>query len=183
MTQQLSPWLEGAYGWNFGESNWNTGIDQNQLKFSFMFDRNVEGVVASLPAAVNGQAYFLTTDNRLYFAVGTTWFSSPTPKWFEFVVRPTGVTHQFNGTSAVQIDSPAELDARLDAVEVTVASLGTAAFEDVSAFASQAALDVVEGSAQSYTDVLRQDLSGLEGAGLSGLDLTLTYPDSTVGGA
>ena len=28
MTQQLSPWLEGAYGWNFGEGGWNTGTVQ-----------------------------------------------------------------------------------------------------------------------------------------------------------
>jgi hypothetical protein len=168
MPQQLSPWLEGAYGWDFGESNWNTGIDQNQLKFSFMFDRNVDGVVASLPAAVNGQAYFLTTDNRLYFAVGTTWFSTPTPKWFQFAVRSTGVTYQFNGSSAVQIDTPAELDARLDGVEVTVASLGTAAFEDIEFFATQAGLDIVEGSSQAYTDALRQDLADTTGSALVG---------------
>src|SRR3972149_1247271 len=122
MAQQLSPWLEGAYGWNFGESNWNTGIDNNQLKFSFMFDRNVDGVVASLPGAVNGQAYFLTTDNRLYFAVGTTWFSSPSPKWFEFVIRSSGDIYQFDGSAAVQMDSPAQLATRLDAVELTVLS-------------------------------------------------------------
>jgi len=72
MAQQLSPWLEGAYGWSLGEGGWNSGMDQNLLKFSFMFDRNVDSIVASLPAAVNGQAYYLTTDNRLYFAVGTT---------------------------------------------------------------------------------------------------------------
>ena len=158
MSQQLSPWLEGAYGWNFGESNWNTGIDNNQLKFSFMFDRNIEGLVASLPAAVNGQAYFLTADNRLYFAVGTTWFSTPTPKWFEFTIRSTGEAYQFNGTTAVQIDSPSGVDARMDAIEVTIDSLGTAAFEDVNTLATHAELDVVEAQQQAYTDELRQDL-------------------------
>lgn len=152
MAQQQSPWLEGAYGWSFGEGGWNTGMDSNLLKFSFMFDRNVDSIVASLPAAVNGEAYFLTTDNRLYFAVGTTWFSSPTPKWFEFVVRSTGDNYQFNGTAAVQVDSPADLDTRLDAVELTLSTLGTAAFESVEFFATQAALDVVEADAQTYTD-------------------------------
>lgn len=152
MAQQLSPWLEGAYGWNFGEGGWNSGMDQNLLKFSFMFDRNVDSIVASLPAAVNGQAHYLTTDNRLYFAVGTTYFSTVVPKWFTIVVRATGATWQFNGTSLVQIDSPAEIDARLDAVELTVASLGTAAFEDVEFFATQAELDVAEAAAAAYTD-------------------------------
>lgn len=134
MPQQQSPFLEGKYGWNFGEGGWNTGMDENLLKFSYMFDRNVDGVVASLPAAVNGQAYFLTTDNRLYFAVGTTWYSSPVPKWFEFKIRSTGDVYQFNGASAAQIESPAGLDARLDAVELTLSSLGTAAFQSVDFF-------------------------------------------------
>lgn len=172
MPQQQAPWLEGKYGWNFGEGGWNSGMDQNLLKFSFMFDKNVDSIVASLPAAVNGQSHYLTTDNRLYFAVGTTYFSTPVPKWFTIFVRSTGQTHQFNGTSLVQIDSPAQLDTRLDAVELTVASLGTAAFEDVSAFATQVELDIVEAQGQTYTDALRTDLASdvdvLKGAALVG---------------
>lgn len=159
MAQQQSPWLEGAYGWSFGEGGWNTGMDSNLLKFSFLFDRNVDSIVASLPAAVNGQAHYLTTDNRLYFAVGTTYFSTPVPKWFTVIVRGTGQTHQFNGTSLVQTDTPLQLDSRLDAVELTVASLGTAAFEDIEFFATQAELDVVEANAATYTDTLRSDLA------------------------
>lgn len=185
MAQQQSPWLEGAYGWSFGEGGWNTGMDQNLLKFSFMFDRNVDSVVASLPAAVNGQAHYLTTDNRLYFVVGTTYFSTPVPKWFEFKDRVTGTTYQFNGTAAVQVDSPAELDSRLDAVELTVASLGTAAFEDIGFFATQVELDIVEAAAQAYTDDLRQDLSDTidpaKGAGLVGFDESLLYTSGTIG--
>ena len=127
MPQQQSPFLEGKYGWNYGESGWNTGMDENLLKFSFMFDRNVDGIVSSLPAAVNGQSYFLTADNRLYFAVGAIWYSSPTPRWFEFKIRSTGDVYQFNGTTAVQIDSAATLDSRLDAIELTLSTLGNAA--------------------------------------------------------
>lgn len=172
MSQQMSPWLEGAYGWNFGEGGWNTGMDQNLLKFSFMFDRNIDSIVASLPAAVNGQAHYLTTDNRLYFVVGTTYFSTAVPKWFTVIVRGTGATWQFNGTTLVQIESVTDLDTRLTSVEVIIASLGSAAFNDVSAFATAAELDVVEGQAQSYTDILRSDLSNAtdpaKGAGLSG---------------
>jgi len=152
MPQQQSPWLEAKYGWNFGESNWNTGVDENLLKFSFLFDRNVDGVVSTLPAAVNGKAYFLTTDKRLYFTVNTTYFSCPTPKWFEFVVRGTGVTYQFNGTSAIQVESLIGVDSRLDAVELSVASLGTASSKNTEFFATTARVDVVEANAQSTTD-------------------------------
>lgn len=158
MPQQQSPFLEGKYGWNFGEGGWNTGMDENLLKFSYMFDRNVDGIVSSLPAAVNGQAYFLTSDSRLYFAVGTTWYSSPVPKWFEFKIRSTGDVYQFNGTAAVQIESPAGIDARLDAVELTLSTLGTAAFEDVDFFATQAELDVVQASVENSLETFTSDL-------------------------
>lgn len=152
MPQQISPWLEGAYGWAFGEDNWNSGMDQNLLKFSFMFDRNVDSIVASLPLAVNGEAHYNTTDNRLYFAVGNTYFSTPVPKWFVVTVRSTGDMWQFDGASLVQIDSPQQLDSRLDAVELTITNLGTAAFEDIEFFATQAALDVAVSDAAAYTD-------------------------------
>lgn len=159
MSQQTAPFLEGKYGWNFGESGWNTGMDENILKFSFMFDRNLDSITASLPSAVNGQAHYLTTDNRIYFAVGTTYFSTPAPKWATLVLRTSGDTYQFNGTSLVQIDSPAGIDSRLDALEVTASNLGTAAFEDIEFFATQAELDVVEAEGQAYTDSLRSDLA------------------------
>lgn len=186
MPQQQAPWLEGKYGWNFGEGGWNTGMDQNLLKFSFMFDRNVDSITASLPAAVNGQAHYLTTDNRLYFAVGTTYFSTPIPKWFTVHVRGTGQTHQFNGTSLVQTDTSAQIDSRLDAVELTVASLGTAAFEDIEFFATQAELDVASATAANYTGTLRNDVADTtlasKGSGQVGFNSALTYPASTIGG-
>ncbi len=123
MTQQISPFIEGKFGWDLGEGNWNLGMDENLLKFSFLFDRNIDGIVSSLPAVVNGEAYFLTSDNRLYFGINSTWYSTPTPKWFIVTIRSTGATHQFNGTSIVQVDSPYELDGRLDAVELSVSTV------------------------------------------------------------
>lgn len=181
MPQQQSPWLEGAYGWNFGEGGWNTGMDSNLLKFSFMFDGNVDSVAASLPPISNGAAHFLTTDNRFYFGVGTIWYSSPCPKWFQFKIKSTGVTYQFNGADANVIDNPAQVDARLDATELTISQLGSAAFEDKDAFATSNELDIVEALAQAYTDALRQDLADAvdpsKGAALVG------YAGGTVGRA
>lgn len=101
MTQQTSPFLEANYGWAYGESGWNTGMDQNLLKFSYLFDRTVESLVPTLPAAVNGKAYYNTSDNRIYYAVGTTYYSTPVPIWFEFKLKTTGETYIFNGTSAL----------------------------------------------------------------------------------
>lgn len=99
MTQQTSPFIEGKYGWALGEGNWNLGMDENLLKFSYLFDRNIDGIVSSLPAAVNGTAYFNTTDNRIYFAAGGIYSSTPVPKWFKVTLRSSGQVYQFDGTT------------------------------------------------------------------------------------
>lgn len=185
MSQQQSPWLEGKYGWAFGESGWNSGMDENLLKFSFMFTGVVDQVASSLPAAVNGAAVFLTTDNRFYFSVGTTWYSSPCPKWFTFKIKDTGQVYQFDGTSTNLIDSPEELEGRISSIEVTISQLGSAAFEETSFFASQSALDVASAQANSYADAavsgLSTNLSSSAGAGQVGYDVGETYPAGTAG--
>ncbi len=120
MTQQTAPFLEGKYGWSLGESNWNLGMDENLLKFSFMFDRNIEGIVSSLPAVVNGTAYFLTTDNRLYFGASDTWYSTPVPKWSEFQIRATGEVYQFDGTDITLIPSNLALESEIQTKEPAI---------------------------------------------------------------
>ena len=160
MPQKISPFIEGKYGWNYGESGWNSGMDENLTKFSFLFDRNIDAIVSTLPTnPTNGQAFFLTTDNRMYFRVESNWYSTPTPKWFEFQIRSTGVVYKFDGSSVSVVESPSSFDSRIDALEVTASSLGTAAFEDVEFFATRSELDVVEAESADYTDELRQDLA------------------------
>ncbi len=155
MTQQTAPFIEGKYGWDLGEGNWNLGMDENLVKFSYMFDRNINGIVPTLPVAVNGQAWYLTTDNRLYFAVGTLYYSSPVPKWFVVIIKSSGQTHQFNGTSLVQVDTPAQTDSRLDAVEITLSTLGTAAFQPTTAFTSTSDFNNYKSDVLNSTDVLK----------------------------
>ena len=171
MTQRTSPFLGAKYGWDYGESGWNIGMDENLLKFSYLFDRNVEGIVSTLPAAVDGLAYFLTTDNRLYFGVGTTWYSSSVPKWFILTIKNTGESFQFNGTSLISVPSNSELSTQLGAVQVTLSELGTASLEDVEYFASQAQLDIASAQANSYTDSLMANIASTnleDGAALVG---------------
>ena len=163
MPAQTSPFIEAKYRWNYGESGWSMGMDENINKFSFMFNGNVDAIVASLPAVVNGNAYFLTTDNRFYFAASGIYYSSPCPKYFIFKIKSNGNWYQFNGTSAVQIDNPSQTDARLDAVELTVSTLGSAAFEDVADLATQAELDVASAQANSYSDnVIASHIAALD---------------------
>lgn len=96
---EISPFVEVVYGWPYGSSGWNTDMDQNLVKFSYLFDRNIDAIVGSLPAIDEGKAYFYTADNRLYFDVDGQRYSSPVPKWFVVTLKATGVPYQFNGTT------------------------------------------------------------------------------------
>lgn len=172
MTQRTSPFIGAKYGWDYGESGWNTGMDENLLQFSFMFDKNIDGIVSSLPAVVNGTAYFLTTDNRIYFGVSNSWYSTPTPKWFTLFLRASGESYQFNGTSLIPVASNTDLSSQVQAIQVTLSSLGTAAFRPETYFATQSALDVASSQSASYTDTLRSDLSSSTGSSRVGFKLS-----------
>lgn len=99
MAAQNSPFVEATYGWPYGSNGWNTEMDLNLVKFSYLHDRNIDAIVSSLPAIVNGKAYFNTSDNRLYFDANGQRYSSVTPKWFEVTLRTTGQVYQFDGAA------------------------------------------------------------------------------------
>lgn len=171
MSQKTSPFIDGKYGWELGESGWNLGMDENLLKFSFLFDRNIDAIVSVLPVAVNGKAYFLSTDNKFYFAVETTYYSSPVPKYFEFKIRDTGVLWMFDGTSVSVIPTSSDLDARLDAVEMTLTTLGTAAFENV--------VDLVTQTQQTANNVVLKDYTDTQVATSTALANTAINASNT----
>ncbi len=151
MAAKTSPYVEASYGWNLGESGWNTGMDENLKKFSFLFDSNIESIVSSLPLPpTEGKAYFLTTDNRVYFVIDGVYSSTVIPKWFQVVIKSTGVRYQFDGNSLVALTSTASLDARVGVVENTISTLGTAAFENSTFFTAKSEFD-------SFKDMLLGD--------------------------
>lgn len=145
MASKTSPFLEANYGWPYGFNGWSTGMDENLVKFSFMFDGNVNSIVSTLPAITNGNAHFLTTDNRFYFAVNNTWYSSPCPKSFIFKIRSSGDFYQFNGTTASKILNPTEVQTRITDIEASLVTLDS--------FATKAELDVASAQANAYTDL------------------------------
>ena len=111
MPQQTSPFIEMKYGWNLGESGWNTGMDENLVKLSFLIDSNIDGIVSTLPTSPpNGSAYFLTTDNRLYYRVSSTYYFSPTPTNFILKLKSDGTMYKFNGTSLSVVKDLSDTD-------------------------------------------------------------------------
>lgn len=111
MAAQNSPFVEASYGWPYGSNGWNGEMDTNLVKFSYLHDRNIDAIVSSLPAIVNGKAYFNTSDNRLYFDANGQRYSSVTPKWFEVTLRTTGEVYQFDG-STLSIGSTRDMSLR-----------------------------------------------------------------------
>jgi len=101
MAAQNSPFVEANYGWPYGSDGWATEMDLNLVKFSYLHDRNIDAIVSSLPAIVNGKAYFNTADNRLYFDANGQRYSSVTPKWFVVTDRASGQAYQFNGITLI----------------------------------------------------------------------------------
>lgn len=163
MAQQTSPFLDAKFGWNLGESGWNSGMDENLLKFSYLFDKTVDGIVSTLPAPSIGSAYFYTVENRFYYVVNNVYYSSPCPKWFTFYERSTGNAYQFNGSSVVSIQNPSELQSQLTELQDDFASLGTAAFEDSANFTSPTYVNTTIDTAVSYSrSVLNSSASTLK---------------------
>lgn len=120
MPQKISPFNEVNYGWDFGEGGWNLGMDENLLNFSYLLDANLTGIVSTLPVAVKGSAYFLTTDSRVYYSVEANLYKScKLPLWFEVKLKATGETLVFDGTNL----QPKEDNLREDLGTSTGASL------------------------------------------------------------
>ncbi len=116
MPQKTSPFIDAKWGWNFGESNWNTGADENWLKFSYLFDSNIDAIVDTLPMpAVSGKAYFLNSDKRVYFVVDGIYYSTPIPRWFQLKLRVDGTLYVYNGTNLVQVPSNSSLQQQINA--------------------------------------------------------------------
>jgi len=180
MPAKNSPFVEAKYGWGYGEDGWDVGMDENLIKFSYLFDKNIDGIVSSLPAVTNGKAYFLSTDNRIYFAVNNAWYSSSTPKWTTFTLRTTGEYFQFNGTTLVQVLSNATAGTELDAIQAVIDDLGTASTKDESYFATSTEVAL---KANIASPTFTGTVSGVSKAmvGLSNVDNTsdINKPIST----
>ena len=124
----ISPFVEANFGWPYGSSGWNLEMDQNLVKFSYLHDGNIDAVVSSLPAIVNGKAYFNTTDNRLYFDAAGQRYSSSMPKWFVVTLKSTGTPYQFNGSSLTTtiVDVVSSVAGKTGVVTLVKADVGLA---------------------------------------------------------
>jgi hypothetical protein len=152
MVQKTEPFLETKWGWDLGKDNWNSGMDENLKKFSFLLNSNIDSIVDTLPSPVDGESYYLTTDGRVYFAVGSAFTSTPIPLGFKLRQKSTGTLWEKSPSGLVEVVNPAGLEDRIVAVEGDISSLGSAAFSNVSDFVTPDDLSISEASTASYID-------------------------------
>lgn len=120
MPEKTSPFIEVKWGWPYGSSGWNSGMDENLVKFSFLFDSNIDGIVSSLPSPVNGKAYYLSTDKRVYYVVDGVYYASPLPLWYVLKNRTNGTNYLYDGSNLVPVASNTQLENSLTNLTQTV---------------------------------------------------------------
>lgn len=206
MSAKISDFLGVNYGWSYGEDNWNTGMDTNLLQFSYLHEATIKGVVSTLPSMVSGDAYFNTSDNKVYFCVNSVVYSTEIPINKTLYDTVAQIQYVFNGTTATAVSyitqSAADaryilqtsagttgsqvLAANTPAAGRTALGLGTASTQPSSAFEPA----ITSGSTTQYirgdktlstfnTDVIAAPLTGLSTATstvITASDTVLTAP-------
>lgn len=85
MVSTTSPYSGIEYGWDYGEDGWNSGMDLNLLRLSFLDKHYIDAVVGELPSdPAEGYSCLLTTDNLVYFYVNGEWMFVDLPEGYEF---------------------------------------------------------------------------------------------------
>lgn len=110
-----SPFFGINYGWAFGESLWNSGMDLNMKVMSFLHAGAVDSVTATLPGSPsNGDSVIYTVDNQLYVRIGGAWVFITPKKGMEVNENTTGKKWQFDGSGWVETLSEIKLSNSTD---------------------------------------------------------------------
>lgn len=169
MTQKIDPFLQTKWGWSDGENAWGNGMNENLIKFSFLLNRRLDGIVSSISTTPvsDGLAYFLTIDNHVYFSGDGVWYNTPLPKGFELIMKSDESHYEFNGTTLV----PSSVSGTVDWADITgkpstfTPSTHTHVISDVTGLqtALDNKVDVVSGKGLSTEDYSTAEKSKLAG--------------------
>jgi len=170
MTQMTDPFFQTKWGWSDGDNAWGTGMNENLLKFSFLLNRRLDGIVSSISTtpASDGLAYFLTTDNHVYFSGNGVWYNTALPRGFELIMKADESHYEFNGTTLV----PSSVSGSVAWADITgkpstfTPSAHTHIIADVTGLqtALDGKVDVVSGkglSTEDYTTTEKSKLAGI----------------------
>lgn len=87
---------------------------ENTFKAAFLSDKTIDAVVDSLPPAITGKSYYLTTDSRVYVCTKNVYYSFTPPEWSILVLRSTGENYQVVGEHLIKIPTTVELESKVD---------------------------------------------------------------------
>lgn len=110
MTMKTGPNLGMNYGWDLGESGWNTGMDANMRKLDAVVNGTVLNI-ANAPAVTSDGARYIVGSSpsgdfagqagKLAVRIGGAWdFYAPSQGWAVYNLA-NGQTYRFTGTSWV----------------------------------------------------------------------------------
>jgi hypothetical protein len=102
MTVKTEPFISGKYGWDFGESGWNVGADENWLKFSYLLSGVYHGFETNDDDAAlypDGTAYWNTSDNTINAKVNGVTKKYMVPKGFILTSEDGTVKWEFTGSA------------------------------------------------------------------------------------
>lgn len=170
MTQKIDPFLQTKWGWSDGENAWGNGMNENLIKFSFLLNRRLDGIVSSISTTPvsDGLAYFLTTDKHVYFSGDGVWYNTALPIGFELIMKADESHYEYNGTTLV----PSSVSGSVDWADLTgkpstfPPSTHTHIISDVTGLqtALDAKVDKVGGkglSTEDYTTAEKSKLAGI----------------------
>lgn len=108
MTMKTGPNLGMNYGWDLGESGWNTGMDANMRKLDAVVNGTVLNIANAPTVTSDGARYIVGSSpsgdfagqaGKLAVRIGGAWdFYSPAQGWAVYNLA-NGQTYRFTGTS------------------------------------------------------------------------------------
>lgn len=113
-----SPYFDINYGWPYGSDGWNTGMDENLVRLSFLARNAVNEFVNTLPPSpAPGYSCILNSDGLAYVWLGDGYVFTPLEDGYEFLTLADGKYWRKDGPSYIEIPSPISLDDRATSLE------------------------------------------------------------------
>lgn len=136
-----SPYFNINYGWVYGEDGWNTGMDENLLRSSFLMRNAVTEITSSLPPSPpDGYSCILTTDSLAYFRVEGNYVFVEIEEGYELTTLADGKRWRKESSGYVEIPTASGLNARVGSLE------GRVDTAEGNIFSLQAEVDGIRGS-------------------------------------
>lgn len=142
-----SPYFDINYGWVYGEDGWNTGMDENLLRLSFLAKNAVNEFVSTLPSSVSdGYSCILNGDNLAYFWNNGSWVFVSLEQGYEFTTLVDGKRWVRTSTGYQEIPNNVDLDGRVTTLEGDLGEVELAVAENTQDIANlqQATGDITD---------------------------------------